>query len=429
MRERRRIGLRDVRALEPGAIIWDGAVTGFGARRQRDSISYFLKYRTVDGRQRWHTIGRHGAPWTPDMARAEALKLLGQVVEGADPTAAKHAQRSALTVAELCRRYLADAEAGRVLVRGGRAKKPGTLEGDRGRIEGHIIPLLGRLSVSAVTKQDVERFMHAVAEGETARDTRTRPRGLSRVRGGKGAATRSLGLLGAIFSYALDRQMRADNPAHRVRRFAENRRERRLSDEEYTALGAGLRRLRASIWPQAIACARFLALTGWRSSEAMALRWRDIDLERRTTTLPDTKTGRSMRPLSSAVCDLLQSQPKLGTDALVFPATRGDGLLVGFKKMFGSIVVQSGLPADVTPHVLRHSFASLAADLGYSEPTIASLVGHTGRSVTSRYVHYADAVLLAAADAVAADTARRMGDAPKAGEAKVVPLHGGVDAA
>jgi integrase len=31
------------------------------------------------------------------------------------------------------------------------------------------------------------------------------------------------------------------------------------------------------------------------------------------------------------------------------------------------------LPADITPHVLRHSFASLAADLGYNEPTIASL--------------------------------------------------------
>jgi integrase len=64
----------------------------------------------------------------------------------------------------------------------------------------------------------------------------------------------------------------------------------------------------------------------------------------------------------------------------------------------------------VTPHVLRHSFASLAGDLGYSEPTIAALVGHAGRSVTSRYVHSADAVLLAAADAVADRTAELMGD-------------------
>jgi len=75
----------------------------------------------------------------------------------------------------------------------------------------------------------------------------------------------------------------------------------------------------------------------------------------------------------------------------------------------------------VTPHVLRHSFASLAADLGYSEPTIAALVGHKGHSITSRYVHAADAVLLAAADAVADRTAELMGE-PRS-EGGVIELH------
>ena len=59
------------------------------------------------------------------------------------------------------------------------------------------------------------------------------------------------------------------------------------------------------------------------------------------------------------------------------------------------------LPADITPNVLRHSFATLAPDLGFNEPTIASLFGHKTHSITSRYVRSADAVLLAAADAVA----------------------------
>jgi integrase len=67
---------------------------------------------------------------------------------------------------------------------------------------------------------------------------------------------------------------------------------------------------------------------------------------------------------------------------------------------------------DVTPHVLRHSFASLAHDLGYSEPTIASLLGHKGRSVTSRYIHRADSVLPAAADVVANRTLVLTGLAP-----------------
>jgi site-specific recombinase XerD len=68
----------------------------------------------------------------------------------------------------------------------------------------------------------------------------------------------------------------------------------------------------------------------------------------------------------------------------------------------GSRIAKLGdLPADITPHVLRHSFASLAADLGYNEPTVATLLGHNAHSITSRYVHSTDAVLLAATDVVA----------------------------
>ena len=72
----------------------------------------------------------------------------------------------------------------------------------------------------------------------------------------------------------------------------------------------------------------------------------------------------------------------------------------------------------------RHSFASLAGDPGYSEPTIAALVGHKGRSVTSRYVHSAEVVLLAAGDAVADRTLELMGEVAAADTA-VVPLRTG----
>jgi integrase len=70
---------------------------------------------------------------------------------------------------------------------------------------------------------------------------------------------------------------------------------------------------------------------------------------------------------------------------------------IGFPKLWARIAKIGELPADVTPHVLRHSFASLAGDLGYSEPTIAALVGHKGHTITSRYVHSAYKVFLAAA--------------------------------
>jgi hypothetical protein len=91
-------------------MIWDASLPGFGARRQQSqAVSYVLFYRNKEGRQRWFTIGRHGAPWTPETARDEARRLLGEVAHKADPAAEKHAKRSAKTVAELCDLYFADA--------------------------------------------------------------------------------------------------------------------------------------------------------------------------------------------------------------------------------------------------------------------------------------------------------------------------------
>jgi integrase len=304
--------------------------------------------------------------------------------------------------------YLADADAGHVVTRRRTPKKPSTLATDHGRIARHIKPLLGRRAVASVTREDIETFMHDVSVGKTAGKTKTKPRGVAHVRGGKGTASRTVGLLGAIFTFAVRHRMRSDNPVHGVLRPADGRRQRRMTDDEYKSLGTALRKAeKANIWPAAIAVARFLALTGWRSGEALALRWDEIDLERRTARLGDTKTGQSLRPLSHAACDFLQNIGR--TRELVFQPTRGNAHMAGFPKFWAKIAKLGELPADVTPHTLRHSYASLAGDLGYSEPTIAALIGHKGHSITSRYVHTADAVLLAAADAVADRTNQLMG--------------------
>lgn len=434
-----KIGLKEVRALPPGETRWDGgpgAVPGFGIRRQRsEAVSYVLTFRTAEGRPRWHTIGRHGAPWTPDGARAEARRLLGEVVKGADPSAEKKAKRAAATVSELCDLYLADAEAGRLLTRRGVAKKRSTLLTDRSRIEAHIRPLLGAMKVPAITRPDIETFMHRVAEGATAQRAKTAKRhGLSNVRGGKGTASRTLGLLGAIFAYAERKRMVRENPVRGVVRYADGQRQRRLSDAEYEALGRGLAAgavakarkagdaSKAAVWPDAVACARFLALTGWRSGEALALRWRDVDLARRVARLEDTKTGASVRPLSSAACDVLRSLRREGGEMLVFRASRGEGAMTGFPSLFARISKLGGLPEEVTPHVLRHSFMSMGNDLGFTEATIGMICGHKGhgRTMTRGYIHGTDSVLLAAADRIADTTAERMGE--KADTSNVVPL-------
>src|ERR1051325_5633826 len=95
---RKRIGLREVRSLDLGEIVWDSTIAGFGARRQKGAaITYFGKYRTGEGRQRWQVIGRHGV-LTARQARDRAKAILGDVVNGVDPAAGKESTRKALTI-------------------------------------------------------------------------------------------------------------------------------------------------------------------------------------------------------------------------------------------------------------------------------------------------------------------------------------------
>ena len=229
-----------------------------------------------------------------------------------------------------------------------------------------------------------------------------------------------MGLLGAIFSYAVERKLRADNPVRGIKRHKDGQRSRRLSEAEYAVLGQALWTMTEGAWPIAVAATRFLALTGWRRGEMLGLKWSEVDLVTRTARLTDTKTGASLRPLSHAGCNVLRSLPHIGE--LVFPASVGaDKMMRGFHKVWLRIAKHARLGADVTPHILRHSFASVADDLEYSELTIAALLGHKKASVTSKYAHKADALLLQAADAVAARVAELMGEPPHSGVVVELP--------
>jgi integrase len=88
----------------------------------------------------------------------------------------------------------------------------------------------------------------------------------------------------------------------------------------------------------------------------------------------------------------------------IFPADRGVGHFIGLPRILARLCARAGLK-DVTVHTLRHSFAATAAELGFSELTIAGLLGHTVPGVTARYAHVPDSALVAAADRVSAQIA------------------------
>jgi len=136
----------------------------------------------------------------------------------------------------------------------------------------------------------------------------------------------------------------------------------------------------------------------------LALPWAWIDGRACCIRFADTKAGSQMRPIGDDALRLLESLPRRDGCPWVFPAERGDGHFIGLPKVLERVCSQAGL-SGVTVHVLRHSFAATAAEMGYSELTIAGLLGHTLPGVTARYAHIPDRALVSAADSVAARVA------------------------
>jgi integrase len=96
------------------------------------------------------------------------------------------------------------------------------------------------------------------------------------------------------------------------------------------------------------------------------------------------------------------------------------GLQAGFAKNWKK-VVGAVLPNDITPHVCRHGFISVGADLQLAESTVGPLVGHKGYTTTSLYTHVADEVQLKAVDRIADRIVELMGDRSPV-EAQVVAI-------
>jgi integrase len=372
-RRQARIGKRTVTAAEPEAAtfrLWDTELKGFGLRVASTGLkTYFVWYRAGEGRgaaRREYTIARHGE-MTPEEARDEAGKVLGRVRLGEDPQARRHKARDEMDVAALCDLYLTEGVA---------TKKAATLVSDRSRIRSHIKPLLGKRPASAVTTAEVAKFMRDVAAGKTAAPTKpslkvlrakgikgkalkaavTRKRADPAARGGKGTASRTLGLLGAIFAFAVREEIRPDNPVRGVQKFKDKQSQRFLAADELVRLTTALKSAEdAGANKHGLNVIRLLTLTGARKGEIEGLRWSEVAFDRTCLRLADSKTGARTIPLGAAALACLQDLPRSKTSPFVFPA-EGDAKrhYVGTPKVWEKVRAAAGLP-DVRLHDLRRS--------------------------------------------------------------------------
>jgi len=297
---------------------------------------------------------------------------------------------------------VAAAERGLIMGKRNLPKKQSTLYSDRGRIERHIKPLLGDKLVRDLVQSDVNRFIREVTIGKTARVVKTNnKRGKAVVEGGAGTAARTAGLLGGILSFAVSEGIIPFNPVRGAKRQADGSRTRRLSSEEYRRVGKALKAARDDgdieaglngIW--------LLALTGCRLGEIEHLKWTEVDVAGGCFRLKDSKEGASVRTIGKPAFDVIAKVERRKGCAFVLPAARSNGPYGGMARAMDRIMARVGFN-DVTAHTFRHSYASIAGDLGFSDSTIETLIGHVAGTVTSKYIHRLDTVLVSAADSVA----------------------------
>ncbi len=119
------------------------------------------------------------------------------------------------------------------------------------------------------------------------------------------------------------------------------------------------------------ACYRLLLFTGFRRSEALALRWRDVHPD--CIHLPMTKNGRPFDfPVVEAHREILEPMRGLSRE-WVFPAP---------KSAAGHLQSPARLPWS--PHAHRRTFATVAVEAGVIEDVVGRLLNHTPLSVTGR---------------------------------------------
>jgi integrase len=387
-------------ANSKAASLWDDELKGFGLRVWPSGRKVYIVKCRIKGRQRFITIGPHG-PVTAEQARVRAFEILSEAKGGRDPAKELDQARKAPTIKGLGERFLKEHVAVRC--------KPSTEVEYKRSVELFINPKIGTRKVTDIERQDIIELHH----------------GLSHI---PYQANRTLGVLSKMFNLAEAWGIRPDgsNPCLHVKKYAEQKRARFLSPEEFAALGTALREVEqdGSETQAAVDAIRLLMLTGCRLGEIMTLKWDYVDLKARELRLPDSKTGAKIVHFGkTAAADVLKRIKKLEDNPYVITGKKQGSRLTDLQHPWRRIRAKAGLD-DVRIHDLRHSYASGALALGEGLPMIGKLLGHTQVQTTARYAHLANDPVKTAAGRVS-DTigAAMLGKRPKARQTGEKPIN------
>jgi integrase len=318
--------------------LWCTSCVGFGARRQRKGVFFYCRYRH-QGRQVMHSIGRLGAPWTPETARNEARRLLGIVSTGVDPCAQALASEGFATAID------------RYLERKRTSLKPTSFRETERYLRDYSAPL-HTLSLAHIDRRKIAALLGDI-ETNSGATTRNRARSA----------------LSAMFAWCISEGLLETSPVTGTAKASENGgRERVLSTDELRLLWRALGDDPFS------SVVRLLLLTGQRRTEIGNLQWTEIDLKRKLIILPPerVKNGRQhMLPLSAQAHAIIAGVPRRNTTDYLW----GERGFIHWERVKAALDERVGIP-PWTLHDLRRTCATQMGELGILPHVIETTLNH-----------------------------------------------------
>lgn len=359
------VAIRKLAPPESGQLeVWDARVPGFGVRiSPKGTRSFVLLYR-MSGKPRRLTLGRYPVLSLSD-ARTQAQVALAEIAAGRDPGSLRRAAK----VGDSTEGYslVFDLFIDEFITKYAAPKNRDWRETQR-LFNREFIPIWRGRDIREITKRDVATVIDAMV-----------------ARGSPGAANHALAAVRRLFNWAVERGLLEHSPVQGLRpptRLVS--RDRVLTDAELIA-----------VWKAAAdegypfgAIVQLLVLTGQRRGEVAGMRWRDIDAETRTWTLPGelNKSGRAhVLPLTDQAVALIQALPRL-SDELVFPSrsSKSNSPVSGIGKAKARINTASGVE-DWRLHDIRRTVATGMARLKVPPHVVEKVLNHSSGTFSGVY--------------------------------------------
>ena len=350
----------NVRRLKPGKKITEHGIT---ADRLRDGDVRYSVNVMVDGQRIHRVIGKE----SEGVTRTQAEEFIARARSDAKEERLNlpKGRKTTLTFERAASDYL-----DRMEDTGGR-----NLIAKRRQLRLYLSPFFGSQRLNAITSFTVDRYKkRRIAAGAS-----------------NGTINLELATLSHLFNKATEWRWLKAMPC-RIRMLPKGTgRIIALTDEQAAALLDGAI---ADEEPQCWLFVIFGLNTAMRHTEILRSRFDQLDLDHNRLFIPQAKAGVREQPITQELADILQKERDVANDpdGWIFPSPRPNASLTGHRdrmdKPFRRAVNRAGLdPAQVTPHVMRHTAITNLVKAGIDLPTIQQISGHKTLAMVLRYTH------------------------------------------